>query len=134
MADTGEQQPAPDAAEPPEFQAPSKDECTMAMLCHLLALCCYVGIPFGNILGPLVIWLIKKDEYPLVDDQGKESLNFQITISIASIVCIPLVFVIVGIFLLVALMVCQVVFVILAAIKASNGEAYRYPFTLRLIK
>lgn len=48
-----------------------------AMGCHLAALTCYVGIPFGNILGPLLVWLFKKDEYALVDEHGKEALNFR---------------------------------------------------------
>lgn len=143
MADTGEQQPASDAPEPPEFQAPTKDECTIAMFCHLLALVALLGIPFGSILGPLVIWLIKKDEYPLVNDQGKESLNFQITVTIVGIVCFfgSLFFiVIVPVFFfltwlaLIALGIYDLVFVIIASVKASSGEAYRYPFTLRLIK
>ena len=125
--------------QPPDFQtstpmAPNKTERTFGMLCHLLALCGYVGIPFGNIIGPLVIWLIKKDEYPFVDDQGKESVNFQITMTLAAIVCVVLVFVVIGFFLLLALLVVDLVFIIIATIKANNGEAYRYPVTIRLIK
>src|SRR4051794_35065816 len=61
----------------------SKDEKMWAMLSHLTALCGYLIVPFGNIIAPLVIWLIKKDTMPLVDDQAKESLNFQITLTIA---------------------------------------------------
>ena len=71
---------------------------------------------------------------PFVDDQGKESLNFQITVMIAAIVCIPLIFVCVGIVLLSVLGVLDLIFTILAAVQASKGVAYRYPFALRLIK
>lgn len=67
-------------------QETEKQARTWGMLCHLTALCCWVGVPFGNIVGPLIVWLIKKDETPLVDEQGKESLNFQISISIYAIV------------------------------------------------
>lgn len=112
---------------------PSKDERTWGMLCHLSALSGFV-IPFATIIAPLVIWLVKKDEMPFVDDQGKESLNFQITLTILGIVCIPLVFLIIGIPLLIALAVLGVVFCIIGAVKANDGVAYRYPFAFRLIK
>ncbi len=104
-----------------------------AMFCHLAALSGYI-IPLGNILGPLVVWLMKKETMPLVDDQGKESLNFQITVMIAVIVCIPLCFVCVGFFLLAAVGIGALVLTILAALQANKGVAYRYPFTLRLVK
>jgi uncharacterized protein len=112
---------------------PTKDECTMGMLAHLSALAGFV-IPFGNIIGPLVIWLIKKDSSPFVDDQGKESLNFQITIMILFIVSVILMLAFIG-FLLVPLVgLLSLIFIIVATIKANGGERYRYPFALRLIK
>lgn len=129
----------PNAASTPTAGVESnKDARTFGMLCHLLALCGLVGIPFGNILGPLVIWLIKKEEHPFVNDQGKESLNFQITMMIAFIVLgilsiIPLVFC-VTIPLLLALVVVDLVYVILASMRANSGEMYRYPWALRLFK
>jgi uncharacterized Tic20 family protein len=112
---------------------PSKDEKTMGMLCHLLAISGLV-IPFGTIIGPLVIWLIKKDTMPFVDDQGKESLNFQITCLIAFIVCFVLMFVLIGFILMPIVGLIDLIFVIIATIKANNGIAYRYPFAIRLIK
>ncbi|MCK6461738.1 MAG: DUF4870 domain-containing protein [Planctomycetes bacterium] len=111
----------------------SKDARTWGMLCHLTALSGFVGLPFGHILGPLICWLIKKNDHEFVDDQGKEALNFQITLTIAAIVCIPLVFLIIGIFMLIAVAVLGVVFSIIGAIKANEGVRYRYPFALRLI-
>ncbi len=103
------------------------------MLCHLSALSAFI-IPFGSVLGPLIVWQIKKNEYPFVDDQGKEALNFQITTTIAALISIVLIFVAIGIALLIAVCLASLVFTIIAAIKANNGETYRYPFTLRLIK
>ena len=108
---------------------PDKDARTLGMLCHLLALTAFIGIPFGNIIGPLIIWAIKKDEHPFVDDQGKESLNFQITMTIAFIVGFLLVFVVIGIPFLIALGIFDLVMIIVASIKANDGVIYRYPLT-----
>jgi uncharacterized protein len=111
----------------------SKDAKTFGMLCHIAALAGFV-IPLGNILGPLIVWLIKKNEMPFVDDQGKEALNFQITVFIAMLVCIPLCFIVIGIPLLFVVGIGSLVLAVMAAIKANDGIAYRYPFALRLIK
>lgn len=118
---------------PPANAALSKDAKMWAMLCHLSALSAFI-IPFGSVLGPLIVWQIKKNEYPIVDDQGKEALNFQITTMIAALISFVLIFVAVGIVLLIAVGIASLVFTIIAAIKANNGETYRYPFALRLIK
>lgn len=112
---------------------PSKEEKTMAMLCHLTAFVGFI-IPFGSIIAPLVIWLTQKDKYPLVNDQGKESLNFQITTAIASIACIPLCFILIGFLLIIAVAIYAIVYVIIATLKANEGIKYRYPICLRLIK
>jgi uncharacterized Tic20 family protein len=117
-------------------QAPqvSKDEQNWAMACHLAALSGFL-VPFGNIIGPLVIWLIKRAEMPLVDRHGKESLNFQITVAIAFLICIPLVFVIIGIPLMFAVGIGALIMTIIATVKVSNGDLeYKYPFALRLLK
>jgi uncharacterized Tic20 family protein len=103
------------------------------MLAHLSSFAGFV-LPFGNIIGPLFVWLVKKDEFPLVNDQGKESLNFQITMTIFLTVAIILVFVLIGIPFLIALMVLDFVLVIVAAIKANEGQQYRYPLNIRFIK
>lgn len=118
----------------PSSIPPDKNERMLAGLCHLLALCGFLAVPFANIIAPLVLWLIKKDECPLVDDQGKESVNFQITMTLAALVSIILVLAVVGFLLLPILLVVDVVFIIIATVKANNGERYRYPFCLRLIK
>ena len=117
-------------------QAPqvSKDEQNWAMACHLAALSGFL-VPFGNIIGPLVIWLIKRAEMPLMDRHGKESLNFQITVAIAFLICIPLVFVIIGIPLMFAVGIGALIMTIIATVKVSNGDLeYKYPFALRLLK
>ena len=88
----------------------------------------------GHILGPLVVWLIKRGDSPEIDAHGKESLNFQISMliydAIAAILCIFLI----GIPILIALWVANTVLVIIASVKASEGKFYQYPFTIRLIK
>jgi uncharacterized Tic20 family protein len=104
---------------------PDKDAITMGMLCHLLGI-------FTGFLGPLIIWLIKKDSSPFVDDQGKEALNFQIVALIATFVCF-LGFCIAP-FLIIAVQITRIVFSIIATVKANQGIAYRYPITFRIIK
>jgi len=103
------------------------------MLCHLLAFAGLV-IPLGSIVGPLVVWLLKREDHPFIDDQGRESLNFQISMLIYTIVAAILVFVLIGVLLLLALFVFWFVMVIIASINANSGVAYRYPLNLRLIR
>ena len=108
------------------------DARTWGMVGHLSSLAGF-AVPFGNILGPLVIWLMKKDQYPFVNDQARESLNFQITVTIALLVASPTICIGIGIVLLPAIGVAAAVMAVIAGIKANEGIAYRYPFTLRLI-
>jgi uncharacterized protein len=112
---------------------PNHDQNMWAMLCHLSALAGFI-IPFGNIIGPLVIWLIKKDEFPLVNDQGKESVNFQISMTIYYVVAAILIIVLIGILLLIGLAIFSLIMIIIAMIKANEGVAYRYPMCIRFIK
>ncbi len=125
---------SPESAPPPEgggpaSSAPGKDAKLWAMLSHL------IPIVLGPIAfaAPLVIWLAKKDEWPFVDDQAKESLNFQITVAILYAVA-TLVFCGLGGLLYILVWVLQLVFCIVAGIKANDGKRYRYPFAIRLIK
>jgi uncharacterized Tic20 family protein len=110
-----------------------KDARLWGMLCHLAALSGWIGVPLGWILGPLVIWLIKRNDYPFVDDQGKEAVNFQLSILIYTIISIVLCLVVIGIAMLVALSIFQIVVIIIAAIRANSGERYRYPLCIRFI-
>ncbi|GEP45412.1 orotate phosphoribosyltransferase [Brevifollis gellanilyticus] len=105
----------------------------MAMICHLLFFAGFI-IPFGNVLGPLVLWLIKKDTMPFVDDQGKEVLNFQITLVIVGAICFITSFLILPLLVGLAVFIAAVVFAIIGTIKSNEGVAYRYPYILRLIK
>jgi len=103
------------------------------MLCHLSALSLYfTGL--GFILGPLIVWLVKKDDHPLIDDQGKESLNFEISMLIYYVIAGLSIFCFIGIALLPLLHILHIVFIIVASVRANNGDAYRYPLTIRLIK
>jgi uncharacterized Tic20 family protein len=121
------------AEELESIETPNKEERLWGMLCHLLSFSGYI-IPFGSILGPLVVWMIKKDEMPFVNDQGKESLNFQITMLIAVIVSAILCLVLIGFLLLGVVIIFQIVVVIMASIKANEGVKYRYPYTIRFLK
>lgn len=115
-------------------QTISNQERTWAMLCHLSALAFVIGIPFANIIAPLIIWLVKRNEYPLVDYHGKKSINFQITITIISIICTILAFVLIGFFLLFIVAVINVIMIIVASVKVNNGEDYNYKFSFNFIK
>ena len=109
------------------------DDKTMGMFAHLSALAGYI-IPFGNIIGPLIVMMMKNGQSAFVEDQAREALNFQITIMIAVLISIALMFCVVGIFILPVLGVVNIVFIIIAAIKANGGEPYRYPMTIRFVK
>ena len=110
---------------------PDRESQQWGMIAHLSALIGFI-IPFGNLIGPLVIWQMKKD-MPFVVDQGKEALNFQITVAIAVFVCLLLSLIVIGMLLLPLVGLGALALTVIAGIKANNGEAYRYPFALRLI-
>lgn len=107
--------------------APTKDEQNMALLIFLL--CILTGF-----IGPLIIWLIKKDGSQFLNDQGKECLNWCITFVIAYVICILLMFVVIGIFLIPVVLLVHLIFNIMGIIASTKGKAYRYPFALRLLK
>jgi uncharacterized Tic20 family protein len=113
--------------------SPSKEARQWAMFCHFAAFFGLV-VPFGNFLGPLIVWQLKKDLDPFVDAQGKEALNFQISVSLAAMLCFLLMVVVIGFPLLALLGITALVLTIIAGIKANEGQAYRYPFSWRLIK
>jgi uncharacterized protein len=130
---------------PPPSGAPSAEERQWAMFAHLSAL--LGGIltsgwagSVGCFIGPLIIWLVKKDTMPFVDDQAKEALNFNITVAIVFFALFLLALFTLGFGLVISIPlwiiigIAWLVFTIIAAIKANEGVAYRYPFTLRLVK
>jgi uncharacterized Tic20 family protein len=130
----------PKSAEQGQISAEvNKDARKWVMFCHLAGLAGYVMPIVGNIVAPLIIWQIKKDEHSFVDEQGKEAVNFQISMSLYALigiavclitcvgaVLIPVVAIVVGIF--------DLVFLLIAAVKANSGRHYRYPLTIRFIK
>ena len=124
--------PPPPSANPPPPSRPVDH--SLDVLCHLLSLAGLTGIPFANVLGPLILWLIKRNESPSVDAHGKESLNFQISMTIWLLLCVPLMFVFVGFVVAAVLVVLAIVWVVLAALEASKGGFYRYPLTIRFFK
>lgn len=104
-----------------------------AMLAHLSALTGMFTV-IGSVVGPLIVWQIQKDKSAYVDYHGKEAVNFQITMAIAFAVSFILMFVLIGFVLLWIVGAVWLVFTIIAAVKANNGEYYRYPLTVRFIK
>jgi len=102
-------------------------------MCHLSALAGFVIPGAGHILGPLIVWLVKRGDSAEIDAHGKEALNFQISMLIYNVVAGILCLIVIGFVLLAVLHVLNVVFVIIASLRASEGQMYRYPLTLRLI-
>ena len=111
----------------------SKSSINWGMLCHLAGLTTYLGIPLGNIIAPLVIWLLKKDTIPLVNEQGRESVNFNISYTLYALVAGVLCYVVVGFVVLPVVIVAHIVLAIRATMKANRGESVHYPFSLRFI-
>jgi hypothetical protein len=130
-------EPQPD---PREVVAPVGDERTWALIGHLSAFSAFIVAGLGCVLGPLIVWLIKRDTLPFAGDQAKEALNFNITILLAGLALWIVTIVTLGIGLLLtiplglALFAYWLVFTIVAAVNANNGIRYRYPFTLRLVE
>ena len=112
---------------------PSREARQWAMFCHFSA---FLGMwfPFGSLIGPLILWQMKRESDPFIDDQGKEAMNFQITVAIASAICYVLMFVLIGFALIGLLFIGAVVLVVIAGVKANDGVSYHYPFTWRPIK
>ena len=105
-----------------------------AMTCHLIALVGLLGNGIGFVLGPLIVWLLKKEDHPYIDEQGKESLNFQITMFIALLISGVLALVFIGFVLLFIAGIVMTVFPIIGAIRANEGVHYRYPISIRFVK
>ena len=107
---------------------------TWTAFCHASALLgVFIHFP-GHVLAPLIVWLLKRGDSPEIDAHGKEALNFQISMLIYNVIAGVFCLVLIGFLLLPLLWVLNAVFVIIAAIKASDGELYRYPMTIRFIQ
>jgi uncharacterized protein len=116
--------------EPPTLPAdpvPTQDEKNLALIMHVLSL---VGF---SLIGPLIVWLVKKDESAFINAQGRELLNFQISFLIYAIVCIPLCFVLIGIPLLIVVGLASFILTIIGLVKATEGKIYRFPVTIKML-
>ena len=117
-----------------ETSTSSRDVRTWNVLCHATALAGFFVPWAGHILGPLIVWLAKRNDSPEIDENGKESLNFQISMLIYNVIAGVLCLVLIGFIILVILHILNLVLVIVASIQTSEGKFYRYPMTIRLIK
>jgi uncharacterized Tic20 family protein len=111
----------------------SETERNWAMLCHLSAFAGFF-FPFGGIIGPLICWLSKRDEYLWVNVNGRNSLNFQLSMLLYIVLALPLCIIIIGIPIIIMLGVLKVVCMIIASVKASKGELFRYPLVIPFIQ
>jgi uncharacterized protein len=109
-----------------------QDNRTWGMLAHLSTFAGY-AVPLGNIIGPLVILLIKKDQMSFVEANAKEALNFQISILIYIVISVILAFFFIGFLTLFAVIICDLIFTIVAAVKANEGVVYRYPLSIKFV-
>jgi uncharacterized Tic20 family protein len=118
----------------PENASLTREERDWGMFCHLAAFAAFV-IPFiGNVIGPLVIWLMRKEQYPFVDYNGKEVLNFHLTVLVALLASSVLMLALIGFLLFPAVIIVAIVLTIIGLIKAAHGEYYRYPLSIKFIK
>jgi uncharacterized Tic20 family protein len=107
---------------------------TWCVLCHAAALAGIVLHVFGHFFGPLLVWLLKRDDAAEIDAHGKESVNFQLSMLLYNVIAAILCLVLIGFVLLVILWIANTVFVIIASIQAGEGKLYRYPIAIRFIK
>jgi len=127
-------QTQPTSSPPPAPTSSTSSEVrTWSVLCHASALLGLIFHFFGHLLGPLLVWLIKRGDAPEIDANGKESLNFQLSMLIYDIIAGILCLVVIGIPILIALWILNTVLVIIASIRTSEGKFYRYPFTIRFL-
>lgn len=119
----------------PAVSPEEKADRNWALAAHLSSLSSFVGIP--GFVGPLIVWLVKKDDSPFAAAQAKEALNFQITLFLYAILCALLILTVIGALIgipgLIVLGIVEIVFTVIAAIQAGEGKSYRYPMTIRLI-
>ena len=129
-------EPSQTVQDSPGSKEINKDARMWGMICHLAGLGGLIPVVpvIGSVIGPLIVWQIKKDEFGFVADQGKEALNFQISILMYAIVSGLLCFACVGFVLLPAVYIFDLIFLLIAAVKANDGDHYRYPLTIRFIK
>lgn len=111
----------------------TESERNWAMLCHLSAFAGFF-FPFGGIIGPLIFWLSKKDDSQWVNINGKAAMNFNLSILLYIVLCSPLIIIIIGIPIVIALIILKIICITIASIKAARGEVFRYPLTIPFIQ
>ena len=116
-----------------EVKTLSESERNWALLCHLSAFAMFF-FPFGGVIGPLICWLSRKDESAWVDVNGKASMNFQLSVLLYIVLTIPLLFIIVGIPIIMFLVTLRIVCIIIASVKSSKGEKFKYPLSIPFIQ
>jgi uncharacterized Tic20 family protein len=109
-----------------------EDEQLWGLILHPSALAGFL-ISFGNLIAPLIIWQIKKDESEFLDEVGREAVNFHIAITVYALISTVLIFVLIGFLLLAAVTIGMIVLTVIAAVKANDGECYRFPMIFRLV-
>jgi uncharacterized Tic20 family protein len=111
----------------------TETERNWSMLCHLSAFAGFF-FPFGGIIGPLICWLTRKDESEWVNVNGRNSLNFQLSILLYIVLAVPLCFIIIGFPIIIMLGILKFVCVIIASVKAPKGELFRYPLAIPFVQ
>lgn len=111
----------------------TESERNWAMFCHLSAFAGFF-FPFGAIIGPLICWLSKRDESVWIYMNGRDSLNFQLSVLLYMTLALPLCFILIGIPLIGTLVILKIICIIIASVKASKGESFRYPLTIPFIQ
>jgi len=111
----------------------SETERNWAMLCHLSAFAGFF-FPFGGIIGPLICWLSRKEESYWVNLNGKNALNFQLSVMLYIVLAVPLIFIIIGIPIIIMLVTLKIICIIIASVKAAKGELFRYPLSIPFIQ
>lgn len=111
----------------------SEKERNWSMICHLSAFASYF-FPFGGVIGPLICWLSKRDESVWINLNGRNALNFNLSILLYSVLAIPLCFIIIGIPIIMALATIKIICIIIASVKASKGQLFKYPLSIPFIQ
>jgi len=117
-----------------EVKTYTQSEKDWAMFCHLSALAMIIFPPFGGVIGPLICWISRRAESQWIDKNGKSSMNFQLSILLYGMLTIPLCFILIGIPIIVFLAIFNLVCVVVASIKASQGDVFKYPLSIPFIQ
>ena len=116
-----------------EIRVLSETERNWAMFCHLSAFAGFF-FPFGGIIGPLICWLSRKDDSTWVNENGKASMNFQLSILLYLVLAAPLCIIIIGFPIIALIVTLKIICIVIASVKASKGEEFKYPLSIPFIQ